>query len=50
LKQPVLSKESKVSCSRKQKEPLMGLKLATDRLPVRCTSHLSSHPLLTPCH
>ena len=31
--QPVLSNESKVSCSRKQREPLMGLKLTTDRYP-----------------
>jgi len=30
--QPVLSNESKVSCSRKQWEPLMGFKLRTDRL------------------
>ena len=29
--QPVLSNESKVSCSRKQREPLLGLKLTTDR-------------------
>ena len=29
--QPVLSNEGKVSCSRKQREPLMGLELTTDR-------------------
>ena len=31
--QPVLSNEGKVSCSRKQREPLMGLQLTPDRLP-----------------
>ena len=31
--QPVLSNESKVSCTRKQRGPLMGLKLTTDRYP-----------------
>ena len=31
--QPVLSNESKVSCSRKQRGPLMGLELTTDRYP-----------------
>ena len=31
--QPLLSNEGKVSCSRKQPEPLMGLKLTTDRHP-----------------
>ena len=31
--QPVLSKESKVSCSRIQRGPLMGLELTTDRYP-----------------
>jgi len=29
--QPVLSNEGKISCSRKQLEPLMGLELTTDR-------------------
>jgi len=28
--QPVLSNKGKVSCSKKQREPLMGLHLATD--------------------
>ena len=32
-KQPVLSNESKVSCSRKQWRPLMGLEFTTDRYP-----------------
>ena len=31
--QPVLSNEGKVSCSRKQWEPLIGLELMTDRHP-----------------
>ena len=31
--QPVLSNESKTSCSRKQRGPLMELELATDRYP-----------------
>ena len=31
--QPVLSNESKVSCSRKQREPLMGFELTTDKYP-----------------
>ena len=31
--QPVLSNESNVSCSRKQRGPLMGLELTTDRYP-----------------
>jgi len=31
--QPVLGNEGKVSCSRKQWEPLMGLKLTPDRHP-----------------
>ena len=30
---PVLSNEGKVSCSRKQREPLMGFELMTDRHP-----------------
>jgi len=29
--QPVLSNEGKVSCSRKQRGPLLGLELTTDR-------------------
>ena len=34
-KQPVLSNEGKVFCSRKQRKPLMGLELTTDRhLPI----------------
>jgi len=32
--QPVLNNVSKVSCSRKQWEPLTELKLTTDRLPL----------------
>jgi len=32
--QPVLSNKVKVSCSRKQWEPLMGLELTTDRHPL----------------
>ena len=32
--QPVLSNESKVSCSRKQRVPLMGLELTTDKHPL----------------
>jgi len=31
--QPVLTNEGKVSCSRKQLKPLMGLRLTTDRHP-----------------
>ena len=31
--QPVLSNEGKVSCSRKQRKPLTGLELTTDRHP-----------------
>ena len=31
--QPVLSSEGKVSCSRKQREPLMGLELMNDGYP-----------------
>jgi len=31
--QPVLSNQSKVSCSRKQRGSLMGLELTTDRYP-----------------
>ena len=31
--QPVLSNQSKVSCSRKQRGPLIGLKLTTDKYP-----------------
>ena len=31
--QPVLSNQSKVSCSRKQRGPLMGLELTTNRYP-----------------
>ena len=31
--QPVLSNESKVSCSMKQRGPLMGIELTTDRYP-----------------
>ena len=31
--QPVLSNKGKVSCSRKQLEPLMGLEIKTDRHP-----------------
>ena len=33
--QPVLSNEGKVSCSRKQQGPLLGLELTTDRHPLR---------------
>jgi len=32
--QPVLSNEGKVSCSRKQRMPLMGLELKTDKFPL----------------
>ena len=32
--QPVLSNEGKVSCSRKQRGPLIGLELTTDRYPL----------------
>jgi len=31
--QPVLSKENKVSCSRKQRGPLVGFELTTGRYP-----------------
>ena len=31
--QPVLSKEGKVSCSRKERGPLLGLELTSDRHP-----------------
>ena len=31
--QPVLSNEGKVSCSRKQQGPLLGLELTTDKHP-----------------
>ena len=38
--QLVFSNERKVSCSRKQREPLMGLELTTDRYPLtRCPLH-----------
>ena len=40
--QPVQSNEGKVSCSRKQREPLMGLKLTTDRHPP-ITSQMRYH-------
>jgi len=39
LNQPVLSNEGKVSCSRKQLEPLKEFKLITDQLRVRRASH-----------
>ena len=41
--QPVLSKEGKVSCSRKERGPLLGLELTTDRHP-RTTSQ-TRYPL-----
>ena len=42
--QPVLSNEGKLSCSRKQQEPLTGLELTTDKLQVR-RSALPTAPL-----
>jgi len=33
VNQPILSNEGKVSCSKKQREPLMVLELTTDRHP-----------------
>ena len=41
--QPVRSNEGKVSCSRKQQEPLLGLKLTTDRHPA--TTSQTPYPL-----
>ena len=43
--EPVLSNEGKVSCSRKQQKPLMGLELTTDRHPP--TTSQTRYPL---CH
>ena len=42
--QPILSNEGNVSCSRKQREPLMGLELMTDKQPQikRCPLHHSA--------
>ena len=44
LDQTVVSNESKVSCSRKQRGPLMGLELTTiiHRLQVRRATHCST--------
>jgi len=41
--QPLLSNEGKVSCSRKQQGPLLGLELTTDRHPP--TTSQTSYPL-----
>ena len=41
--QPVLSNEGKVSCSRKQRGPSLGLKLTTDRYPP--TTSQTRYPL-----
>mgnify|MGYP000488247438 CR=1 FL=1 len=43
--EPVLSNEGKVSCSRKQRGPLLGLELTTDRHPP--TTSQTRYPL---CH
>jgi len=40
--QPLLINEGKVSCSRKQWEPLMGLDLTIDRLGVRCVTYCAT--------
>ena len=44
--QPVLCNEGKVTCSRKQREPLMVFKLKTDQLQVRCAYPLGHAALL----
>ena len=41
--QPVLSNEGKVSCSRKQQGPLLGLELTTDKHPP--TTSQTRYPL-----
>ena len=45
--QPVLSNENKVSCSRKQRGPLMGLEFTTDRYPpiTRRATYCDTPPL-----
>ena len=43
--QPVLSNKGKVSCSRKQQGPLMGLKPTTFTLRVRHATHCATPPL-----
>ena len=39
---PVLSYEGEVSCSRKQREPLIGLELATDILRVKNATYCAT--------
>ena len=43
--QPVLSKKGKVSCSRKQRGPLMGLEPTTSILRYRRATHCATPPL-----
>ena len=45
--QPVLSNEGKYSCSMKQREPLLGLKLTADRYPLTHDYDFDYYPL---CH
>ena len=45
--QPVLSNKGKVSCSRKQRGPLMGLEPTTSTLFVRRATHCATLPLVT---
>ena len=44
--QPVLSNTRKVSCSRKQRGPLMGLEPTTSTLRVRRATHCTTPPLI----
>ena len=46
--QPVLSNEGRVSCLRKQQEPLVGLKLTTDQLRATRATHCPTPPLDEP--
>ena len=43
LNQPVLSNKGKVSCSKKQREPLVGFDLTTDRYPPSQTLYPLRH-------
>ena len=43
--QPVLGNKGKVSCSRKQRWPLIGHKPMTSTLRVRCATHCARPPL-----
>ena len=44
--QPVLINEGKVSCSRKQREPLMGFEPTTDIFRIRRVTHCATPPLI----